>query len=135
MTPDKIKAARAALGLTQTKFGELLHANFKTVQAWEAGTRNMQAVTTELLKTKLREKKMSKSLLTARITIDHEDKNTPVYSFINLYKEENELVWRLDGPYGDECETLPKPKNLEQAKQDFRDTYKDSAWCPKANWL
>lgn len=57
MTPDQIKQARAALGLTQTKFGELLHAKLRTVQAWEAGTRNMQASTKELLETKLREKK------------------------------------------------------------------------------
>jgi DNA-binding transcriptional regulator YiaG len=56
MTPDDIKQARSALGLTQTKFGELLHAKLRTVQAWEAGKRKMQAVTVELLERKLQEK-------------------------------------------------------------------------------
>ena len=60
MTSTQIKAARAALGLTQTKFGELLHAKLRTVQAWEAGTRNMQPITRELLETKLREKENGK---------------------------------------------------------------------------
>ena len=57
MTSTQIKQARAALGLTQTKFGELLHAKLRTVQAWEAGTRNMQPITRELLERKLQEKK------------------------------------------------------------------------------
>ena len=56
MKPEEIKQARAALGLTQTKFGELLHAKLRTVQAWEKGTRNMQPITRELLERKLQEK-------------------------------------------------------------------------------
>lgn len=56
MTPAQIKQARTALGLTQTKFGELLHAKLRTVQAWEYGKRKMQAATAELLERKLREK-------------------------------------------------------------------------------
>ena len=59
MTHEEIKQARSALGLTQTKFGELLHAKLRTVQAWEAGTRNMQPITRELLETKLKEKELS----------------------------------------------------------------------------
>ena len=53
MTSTQIKQARAALGLTQTKFGELLHAKLRTVQAWELGTRNMQAATVAILEIRL----------------------------------------------------------------------------------
>ena len=56
MTPDEIKQARTALGLTQTKFGELLHAKLTTVQKWESGARTMTGATAELLERKLQEK-------------------------------------------------------------------------------
>ena len=57
MTPDEIQKARKSLGLTQTKFGELLHACLSTVQKWELGTRKMTGATAELLERKLQEKK------------------------------------------------------------------------------
>ena len=79
---------------------------------------------------------ITKTLLTARVTIDHDDKDTPIYSHIQLYKEDGELIWKLNGPYGDECETLPKPKSIRQAQQDFREVYTmGSTWHPKASWL
>jgi DNA-binding transcriptional regulator YiaG len=56
MTPEEIREARQALGLTQTKFGEMLHATLKTVQDWEYGRRKMQKVTQELLRRKMEEK-------------------------------------------------------------------------------
>lgn len=58
MTPSEIRQARQSLGLTQQKFGELLHAKIRTVQDWEAGKRNMTASTAELLKIKIKERKM-----------------------------------------------------------------------------
>lgn len=54
MTPAEIREARQSLGLTQQKFGELLHAKIRTVQDWEAGKRKMQASTAELLKIKIK---------------------------------------------------------------------------------
>lgn len=50
MTPSQIREARLALGLTQTEFGILLHAKLRTVQDWEAGKRNMQPATKDLLR-------------------------------------------------------------------------------------
>ena len=58
MTSAEIRSARLALGLTQKEFGDLLHASLKAVQAWEYGQRNMTASTEELLKIKIKEKKM-----------------------------------------------------------------------------
>lgn len=56
MSPLEIREARAALGMTQKQFGDLLHASLKAVQAWEYGKRNMAKATVELLKIKLKEK-------------------------------------------------------------------------------
>ncbi len=58
MTPAEVREARLAVGQTQKQFGEMLHATERTVQMWEAGHRNMTAATEELLKIKLRERKM-----------------------------------------------------------------------------
>ena len=78
-----------------------------------------------------------KALLSFRITVDHEDRNTPVYSHIKLYSEEGALVWRIDDEMGDECETLPRPPSVEQAKADVRETYGKACatWNPVASWL
>jgi hypothetical protein len=62
-----------------------------------------------------------KSLLSFRITVDHEDRNTPVYANIKLYREDDCLIWRIDGENGDECETLPRPKSIKSAKDDAPD--------------
>ena len=77
-----------------------------------------------------------KALLSFRITVDHEDRNTPVYSHIKLYSEDGTLVWRIDGELGDECETLPRPSSVEQAKADVRLVYPShSPFKPVADWL
>ena len=77
-----------------------------------------------------------KALLSFRVTVDHEDRNTPVYSHIKLYNEEGVLVWRIDGELGDECETLPRPASVEQAKADARAVYPaHSPFKPVAAWL
>ena len=57
MTPTEIREVRQALGLTQTAFGELLHAKLRTVQAWELGERQMPAATAALLKLKMEQQK------------------------------------------------------------------------------
>lgn len=58
MTPTEIREARQSLGLTQKQFGELLHATDRTVRMWESGDRNMTLATEELLKIKIKEKKV-----------------------------------------------------------------------------
>ncbi len=40
-TPEQIKAAREAAGLTQTAAGALVHSSLRTWQQWEAGDRKM----------------------------------------------------------------------------------------------
>jgi DNA-binding transcriptional regulator YiaG len=49
MTPAEIRAARKALGMTQGQFAQVLHTTERTVRNWEAGARNMQPVTLDLL--------------------------------------------------------------------------------------
>ena len=79
---------------------------------------------------------MAKALLTLRITVDHEDRNTPVYAHIKLYREDDGLIWRIDGENGDVCETLPRPTSIDRAKEDARAVYPaHSPFDPKANWL
>lgn len=82
-----------------------------------------------------------KSLLSFRITVEHDDAGvgrpaTPIYAHIKLYREDDEFVWRIDGELGDECETLPRPKSIEQAKADARAVYPaHSPFRPHADWL
>jgi len=77
-----------------------------------------------------------KALLSFRITVDHEDKDTPVFVHIKLYKEEDGLVWRIDGELGDECESLPRPSSVSQAKDDARSKYPShSPFNPSASWM
>jgi DNA-binding XRE family transcriptional regulator len=40
MTPNELRAARKALGLTQTEFANIFDVNIRTVKAWEAGHRD-----------------------------------------------------------------------------------------------
>lgn len=76
------------------------------------------------------------ALLKFSITVDHENKDTPVTVDIKLYSEDGVLVWRLDGENGDEVEAMPRPKSIEQAKEDARLCYpKNSTWNPKASWF
>lgn len=54
MTPNKLKAARKAVGLTQHKAGELVGASAKLWGQWESGYRNMPRAKFELFKLKVR---------------------------------------------------------------------------------
>jgi DNA-binding transcriptional regulator YiaG len=40
MTPEELRAARKAFGLTQTEFANVFDVNIRTVKAWEAGHRD-----------------------------------------------------------------------------------------------
>ncbi len=54
---------------------------------------------------------------------------------IKLYREDDGLIWRIDGEFGDACETLPRPKTVAQAKADARAAYPyNSAWKMRENW-
>lgn len=46
----EVKALRARLGLSQTKFAVVLNVGVRSVQAWEQGTRAPDGSTTSLLK-------------------------------------------------------------------------------------
>jgi len=78
-----------------------------------------------------------RALLKFTITVDHEDRHTPVDVDILLYREEGRaLVWRIGGPYGDPCESLPVPPTVAQAKRDAAAVYpKHSPFRPRARWL
>lgn len=83
-----------------------------------------------------------RALLSLRITTDHNDAGpgvpaTPLYTYLKLFRENAGLIWRMDGPLGDECETLPRPASVAQAKADARAVYAShgSPWAPKAGWL
>lgn len=77
-----------------------------------------------------------KALLSFRITVDHEDRNAPVYVNIKLYNEDGALVWRIDSERGDECETLPRPASIEQATADVRAVYPvHGPFKPVAGWI
>lgn len=76
-----------------------------------------------------------KAILSFRITVDHNDRNTPVYSYLKLYREDDGLIWRIDGPLGDAAEGMPRPATVAQAKADARLLYRlGSAWQPTAKW-
>lgn len=83
----------------------------------------------------------ARALLSFRITVDHDDAGPsvparPVYSYVKLYREDDGLVWRLDGPLGDECESMPRPPSVMQAKADARLVYPShSPFKPYAAWL
>jgi hypothetical protein len=76
-----------------------------------------------------------KPLLKFSILADHEDRHAPVRVDVCLFRENAALVWRLHGPLVDECETLPRPLSVEQAKDDARLVYKvGSVWSPQSTW-
>lgn len=74
-------------------------------------------------------------LLSVRLTVDAEDRKTDVYSYLKLFREETGLIWRIDGVAGDECETLPRPDTIAQAKDDIRQAYQNGPFRPLARWL
>ena len=75
-----------------------------------------------------------KALLSLRLTVDYEDRNSPIYNYIKLYNEDGEFVWRIDSELGDEC-GLPRPKSVRQAKIDARAVYTHSSFKPNASWF
>jgi len=80
-------------------------------------------------------RKNAKTLLKFSILVDYEDRHAPERVCICLYREDAALVWRLHGPLGDECETLPRPSSVAQAKDDARLVYKvGSVWSPQSTW-
>jgi len=79
---------------------------------------------------------MGKAILSFRITVDHVDRKTPVHVFVKLYREGEALVWRIGSPMGDECEALPRPGTVSEAKRDARSVYPaHSTFKPRAKWL
>ena len=54
-TPDEIKAARGALGLSQRAAAELIHGTERAWQEWEAGNRRMHPGLWELFQIKRKE--------------------------------------------------------------------------------
>jgi len=51
-TPEQIRAARKAAGLTQAEAGQAIHATRRAWQAWELGTNRMHPAFWELFKIK-----------------------------------------------------------------------------------
>jgi DNA-binding transcriptional regulator YiaG len=51
-TPEEIKAARIAFGLTQAKAADLLHSSERSWQDWEAGRRKMHPAFWDLWRAK-----------------------------------------------------------------------------------
>jgi DNA-binding transcriptional regulator YiaG len=49
MTPEEVKAAREALGLTLDALGTALGVTGRAVRHWEAGTRNPSAAAAKLI--------------------------------------------------------------------------------------
>lgn len=47
-TPDEVRAAREAAGLSQTAAAELIHCTLRGWQEWEAGNRRMHPAFWEL---------------------------------------------------------------------------------------
>lgn len=68
MTPAEIREARQLLGLTQPKFGQLLHATERTVRMWESGQRNMALATQDLLQRIMTERGLEHNSLCSRST-------------------------------------------------------------------
>lgn len=54
--PAEIRALRDRAGLTQTEFGELIHATLRSVQMYEAGDRRMHPAIWELARLKVARK-------------------------------------------------------------------------------
>lgn len=56
-SPDEVRAAREAAGLTQTQAAQVVHVTLNGWQRWEAGDRPMHPAFWELFRLKLRAKK------------------------------------------------------------------------------
>jgi DNA-binding transcriptional regulator YiaG len=50
MTPDEVRRARKALGLSQSKFAELLGVHLVTVKKWETGAQGLRTTSERLIR-------------------------------------------------------------------------------------
>ena len=57
MTPDEVRRARRALGLSQSRFAELLGVHHVTVKKWETGAQGMRATADRLIRLLVEQKK------------------------------------------------------------------------------
>jgi putative transcriptional regulator len=68
MEPAKIREIRESLGLTQTEFGNILHAHWSTVSNWERGVSEPAPFQQKLLEhfdTVARQKRIQKNIRAA----------------------------------------------------------------------
>jgi len=66
MTPDKVRRARKALGLSQSKFAALLGVHLVTVKKWETGAQGMRATADRLIRLLLAQKAPERSRMRRR---------------------------------------------------------------------
>jgi DNA-binding transcriptional regulator YiaG len=50
MTPDEVRRARKALGLSQSKFAALLGVHLVTVKKWETGAQGLRTTSERLIR-------------------------------------------------------------------------------------
>ena len=50
MTPDEVRRARKTLGLSQSKFAELLGVHLVTVKKWETGAQGLRTTSERLIR-------------------------------------------------------------------------------------
>jgi DNA-binding transcriptional regulator YiaG len=50
MTPDEVRHARKVLGLSQSKFAELLGVHLVTVKKWETGAQGLRTTSERLIR-------------------------------------------------------------------------------------
>ena len=50
MTPEEVRHARKALGLSQSKFAELLGVHLVTVKKWETGAQGLRTTSERLIR-------------------------------------------------------------------------------------
>jgi len=56
MTPTQVKALRRRLGLTQSRFADLVGVHVVTVKKWETGAQGMRATADRLIRLLLAQK-------------------------------------------------------------------------------
>ena len=61
MTPEGVRRARKALGLSQSKFASLLGVHLVTVKKWETGAQGMRATADRLISLHLEQKAAERS--------------------------------------------------------------------------
>ncbi len=66
MTADELMTARAAMGLTQTKFGSKLGCSLRTIQRMESGERPISVRTAMAVKGLLEDTERTRLMMTGR---------------------------------------------------------------------